>query len=88
MDLQRLLDEISTTLRQQADRLDQYRLTLTSAGGTEPVVSVRPNDAYVAQLNQMATELQKAHKLNEDLSQQVMTLQGQLANARQANLAA
>ena len=81
MDLQKLLDEISSALREQADRLDHYRLSLTASGGTGPLVSVQPNEQYAPELNKMAVELQKAHQLNEKLAEQ-------LANARHSNLAA
>lgn len=71
MDLQQLLAQVADSMRANASALDEYRLSLTSSGGSGPVVQVQQDQALVGQVNQMATELSKAHNTIADLTRQL-----------------
>lgn len=71
MDLQQLLGQVADSMRANASALDEYRLSLTSSGGSGPVVQVQQDQALVGQVNQLATALNKANETIATLTQQL-----------------
>jgi flagellar biosynthesis chaperone FliJ len=71
MDLQQLLAQVADSMRANASALDEYRLSLTSSGGSGPVVQVQQDQALVGQVNQLATALNKANETIATLTQQL-----------------
>ncbi len=69
MDLQQLLAQVADSMRANASALDEYRLSLTSSGGSGPVVQVQQDQALVGQVNQLATALNKANETIATLTQ-------------------